>query len=133
MRPALALVALVVALGTAGCPEDPLPDTIQLYTVTVAPPARTATLVNDDLEHSVTMSRGVALAIGCWDTCKGSCVGPTFTVTDPAVADIRPVYRSSGGYPTWVLVAKTAGSTQVKVATACAEQVYGLTVADDQP
>ena len=133
MRPALALLALAMALGTAGCPEDPLPETIQLYTITVAPPGRTATLVSNELEHRVDMSRGVALAIGCWDTCKGSCVSPTFEVTDPAITDIRPVFRASGGYPTWVLVAKSAGMTQIRVATACAEQVYGLTVADDQP
>jgi hypothetical protein len=132
MTRALLPLVLAVALLAGGCPEDPLPDTIQLYTITVAPPARTATLVSNDLEHRLEMSRGVALAIGCWDTCKGSCVAPTFEVGDPAIAEVRPVYRAAGGYPTWVLVAKTAGLTQVKVANACAEQVYGLTVADDQ-
>jgi hypothetical protein len=59
-------------------------------------------------------------------------VSPTFEVGDSAIADVRPVYRTSGGYPTWVLVAKSSGLTQIKVANACAEQVYGLTVADDQ-
>lgn len=132
MRPALALFALAAALGTTGCPQDPVPESIQLYTITVAPPARTATLVSGELDHRVDLSRGVALAIGCWDTCKGSCESPTFEVGDPAIADVRPVFRSSGGYPTWVLVAKSAGMTQIKVVTACAEQVYGLTVADDQ-
>jgi hypothetical protein len=132
MRPALGALALVVVAATSGCPQKEYPDEIQLYTMTVAPPARAATMVNGELEHSVTMSRGVALAIGCWDTCKGSCVGPTFTVADPAIAEVRPVFRSAGGYPTWVVIAKAAGSTELKVANGCAERVYGLTVADDQ-
>jgi hypothetical protein len=133
MRPALRLCGAAVVLLAAGCPVDTVTKQINLYTITVAPPARTATLVSNDLEHSVALSRGVALAIGCWDSCKGSCENPTFEVTDPAVATIRPVFRASGAYPTWVLVAKSAGMTQIRVATACAEQVYGLTVADDQP
>lgn len=126
-----ALVVLAVALGATGCPEDPPPE-IRLYTVTVAPPARTAILVSNETEHSIQMSRGVALAIGCWDSCKGSCESPSFEVSDPAVADVRPVFRSSGAYPTWVIVAKSAGAATIRVATACAEQVYGLGVADDQ-
>ena len=130
MRPALVLLAAAVALVTTGCPQDPVPDTIGLYAVTTAPPARTALLVSTDLDHHVEMSRGVALGIGCWDTCKGSCESPTFEVTDTAIATVRPVFRSSGGYPTWVVVAKTPGTTQLRVANACAEQVYGLTVAD---
>ncbi len=130
MRRALAVLAIVV--GAAGCPDE-RQDTVTLYSVTVAPPARTALLVSSETEHTVQMSRGVALAIGCWDTCKGSCVGPSFEVGDPAVAEVRPVFRSSGGYPTWVIVARTAGATTIRVATACAEQTYALTVADGQP
>jgi hypothetical protein len=133
MRPALLVCAAGVALLAAGCPDNTATKTVELYTVTVAPPARKANLVSNELDHRVELSRGVALAIGCWDSCKGSCESPTFEITDATIADVRPVFRASGGYPTWVLVAKTAGMTQLRVATACAEQVYGLTVADDQP
>jgi hypothetical protein len=133
MRRALVLLGAAVALGLTGCPDDKLPDAITLYGVTVAPPARTATLVSNDIEHTVQMSQGVALAFSCWDTCKGSCEGPVFTVGDPAIADVRPVFRSAGGYPAWVIVAKTAGATTIRVTNACAEQTYSLTVTDDQP
>jgi len=133
MRRALVLCTLAVALGATGCPVDNPPDTITLYTVTVAPPARTATLVSTDLEHTVQMSQGVALAISCWDTCKGSCESPTFAVSDSAVADVRPVFRSTGGNATWVIVAKSAGTAQIQVTDACAEQTYSLTVTNDQP
>ena len=133
MRRALVLCTLAVALGATGCPEDNPPHTITLYSVTVAPPARTATLVSTDLEHTVQMSQGVALAISCWDTCTGGCESPTFSVSAPAVADVRPVFRAAGGYATWVIVAKTAGTAQIHVTDACAEQAYSLTVTNDQP
>ena len=122
-----------LALCATGCPEDPVTPEINLYSVTVAPPGRAATLVSDDLQgHEVRMSRGLAFAIGCWNNCKGSCVAPTFEVADPAIAEVRPVYRSAGGYPTWVIVAKSSGTTQLTVADTCAQQAYGLVVADDQ-
>jgi hypothetical protein len=133
MRRALVLLAAAALLGLTGCPPEKLPDTITLYGVTVAPPARTAALVSDDIEHTVQMSQGVVFAVSCWDTCTGSCEGPVFTVSDPAVAEVRPVFRSSGGYPAWVVVAKTAGTAQIRVTNACAEQAYNLTVTDDQP
>ncbi len=126
------LLVGALALLAAGCPEDPeVPDTIDLYSVTVAPPGRTATLTSDKLlGHQLTITRGVALAFSCWDSCKGACVGPAFEVDDPTLAEVRPVFRASGGYPTWVVLAKASGATQLRVTDACAEQVYGLTVAD---
>jgi hypothetical protein len=120
------------ALLGAGCPDNSLPPEVEVYSVTTAPPARTAVVVNQEGDHHIQMSRGVALGLGCWDNCKGSCEAPTFSVADTEVAAVRSVFRSSG-YPTYVLVAKTAGRTEVTVSTACASQVYQLTVADDQP
>jgi hypothetical protein len=133
MRRALLLLTAVVALGVTGCPHDEVQDTITLFSQTVAPPARTATLVSTDVVHTVEMSQGVVLAIGCWDTCKGTCEGPIFTVSDETVADVRPVFRASATYPTWVIVAKSAGSATIQVANACATQTYTLTVTNDQP
>jgi len=112
-------------------PQDPLPDTLTLYTMTVAPPARTAKLVDSDTStpwpcraawRSPSAAGAAARATARADLHGGR----------PAIADVRPVFRSSGGYPTWVIVAKTAGVTQLQVADACAAQAFSLTVADDQ-
>jgi len=128
---AAAAALLGAALLGAGCPDE-TPHEIEIYSLTSPPPARKAVVVTMDADHHVELSRGVALGIGCWDNCKGTCLAPSFSVADPEVAAVRPVFRAAGGYATWVLLGKAAGRTELTVSTACATQVYAVAVADDQ-
>jgi len=123
----LAVVFLPLLGLLAGCPPPSEP-TIEVYAVTAAPPARTAAIVTSDEEHTITISRGVALAMACWDSCRGACDSPTFTVGNPEVVSVRPASRPSTTGATWVLVAAAAGETSLTVRSACAEEVYAVNV-----
>ena len=121
------------ALLLAACPDhEPPPDAIGLTRITAAPPAATATIVTDDLNgapDSVELSVGVAIAARCWDTCDSTCIRPAIESADPAVLEVRPVYRQSDTTESdVVLVASTPGTTRLTVRSACATRVYAVSV-----
>jgi hypothetical protein len=125
------LLALPLVLLLAGCPDDKAPPTIEVYAVTNAPPARTATVVTDTVagDHHITITRGVALALGCWDSCTGACDAPSMTVGDPTLASVRRASRpNTYSGTTWVLAAIAAGETQLTVTSTCTTQSYLLHV-----
>jgi hypothetical protein len=124
---------LLAAILLSGCPSESSAKTVELYALTSAPPARTALVTDTDVEHSLTITRGVALALACWDSCDGPCVDPTITVADPTLAAVRAVSRPTSATPAWVLVAAASGQTQLSVATTCATQTYSLRVVDPGP
>jgi hypothetical protein len=120
-------LALLAALALAGCPDPESSEDISIYAITSAPSFQKADVVSDDEERSVTMTAGVALAVSCWDTCDYSCENATLVAGNPDLLGVRLVYRRSG-YPGWALLARAAGTTTLTVTTACASQVYDVTV-----
>ena len=126
-------IAVPLAVLLAACPEsEPLPDAIGLGRTTAPPLAATATIVTDDPDGApdlVEMSVGVAIAARCWDTCDATCVKPTIESADPAVLEVRPVYRQNDTTESdRVLVATGAGTTRLTVRSACTTRVYPVTV-----
>jgi Pilus formation protein N terminal region len=123
VRRALVLVLL------AGCPTDPVEPTVSLYALTKPPPASVGAVVTNrsDMIYEVTLSQGVALAVGCTESCAdayGACAAPVLTVNDPTVLDVRPIYRLNGNTGERVLVAKQVGTTTLFVSSTCGTEPY---------
>lgn len=135
MRWAPIPLAVLLTAALAGCPE-PTEDDIEIYAITGAPVGRTAQIRNvvDPPAFDVHMSRGVAIAVSCWDSCTYTCQSPALTSDDDSVVRIREIYRASSSSSTstqYVLVAVAPGTTQVTVQTACARRSYPVTVLDE--
>lgn len=129
----LALVLLASTLLGGDC-NPPNDDEVALYRLTNAPPTRTAEIREDDGRGSparIDLSRGVVLAVGCWDTCDYTCEDPVLTVSDPSVLAVRTVDRLTAVRPDLALIAIQPGTTNLTVETECARKTYLVQVADD--
>lgn len=127
----LTLLALV---GLAGCPQTYEPE-IALTARTGPPPGKTAQLVHDDyepvIEYSLTMSNGVVMTLDCWDSCDYYCESMTITADNPALVEVRPVFRLTSATTEQVIIAKAPGTGQLTVSNECATHTYDLTVLAD--
>lgn len=123
MRRVLCVVLL------AGCPDPDHPPDVELYGLTGAPPASTASITNDEVRdiYSVELSTGVAIATRCWTTCSSTCL-PKVVVENTELLDVRPVYRVNGAKGELALIAKRPGTTLLTVDSGCAHRTYALTV-----
>lgn len=122
------LLASLALLG--GCPTE-RPDDVILYATTAAPPSGRALVSNRDGDERIELSRGVAIAARCWDTCGDvPCADLRVTIDDPALATAHAVYRATGATPEVVLVANAPGRGVVRVRTSCVERVYPLLVTE---
>lgn len=126
-----ALLGLLLALSASACPGEEDTEVVEIYALTAAPPARTATITNTEEVHRVELSSGVAIAFGCWESCEYECVVPEFVVSDPSLVEIRPIFRLRGGSAAWVMIGKSPGSTQLVVRTACTNQAYSVQIEGD--
>jgi hypothetical protein len=122
-------------LAIAAC-DPPPPDEVELFRLTNAPPASTASVVNDRLDevYRVELSVGVAMAIACWDNCgedeyTSLCTGAKLLVDDEAMLGVRPLYRVSvADRSDFVLVAAKPGLTTLHVETNCAARDYAVNI-----
>jgi hypothetical protein len=119
---------MLLALGAAGCPDQAPPELL-IAPTTSAPPARTLRL--DQRALTITVSRGVVFGLRCWDSCDGTCLGPSFVVADDKLAEVRPAFRNGRKDAEHVLIARSPGSTTVTIRDTCAEATYRLVVVDD--
>jgi hypothetical protein len=126
MRRALLALPALLALALAGCPDPSTEKDISIWSSSYAPPSRVGKVTSTDEERSIQISRGLALAIGCWDTCDYGCVSPTFTAANPELLTVRPVYSSYGS--SYVILAKAAGTTTLTISDSCASVDYAVTV-----
>ena len=124
--PALALAAAGLL---AGC------DTIDLEAVSEPPPTKRARIHGDD--RDIDLSRGVALAVECVDTCDGPCRGARVRSSDEAVVEVRKAYHFAGvargeseehNAATFVLLGISPGSAKVTVESDCTDDGYDVTV-----
>jgi hypothetical protein len=129
VTPPRALLAALLALALAGCPEE-AEDEIEIYAFTAAPVGLTAAVRNqyDPPLHDVQITSGVTIAVGCWDSCDYTCVAPTLVSADPGVLRVQPLYRATSSATQFVLIAVAPGSTHVTVRTDCAEASYAVEV-----
>jgi hypothetical protein len=128
---ALAIAAIAVALG--GCPSTEYPDDVILFARSSPPPAHEGRIVNsDDDGYKIEMSRGVAIAAQCWDTCEVQCARPQAVAETQGIVEVRPIYRL--GNPDaveYALVAVAAGGTTLDVSTTCARRTYTVQVTEE--
>ncbi len=127
----IVFAALVVAM-LAGCPDPSDPD-VELYAITSAPVGRTASVRNeyDPTAHDVEMTRGVAVGVGCWDSCDYYCVAPSVSSSDEGVVRVKEIYRANSTAKQFVLIAVAPGNAQVVVSTVCAQKTYPVHVLED--
>ncbi len=126
-----AIFALVV-VALSGCPE--FAPEVALLASTAPPPSRTARIDHRDVAEgpsTLTISNGVVMRLGCWDSCDYTCEQPVITSADPGIVQVRPTYGLAGSSIGYVLVATAPGSTRLTVATDCAEHEYAVTVVDE--
>lgn len=128
-RNLLALLLTVTCMSmVAGC-ED-YPDYVEVSAVTGAPPSRTAHITNSETEHSIHLSKGVALGLRCYDSCDGACIAPQFVIGDQTLLEAHEAYfAGSAGH---VLFAKEAGTTTLVVDTTCAHRIYTVVITADE-
>jgi hypothetical protein len=124
---------VLVLVLLAGCPADPVERTVSLYALTKPPPASKGAVDTDrvDERYEITLSQGVALAVGCTESCEtayGACAQPVVTVADEALLGVRPVYRLNGRTGERVLVAKEIGTTTLTVSSTCGAQTYTVRI-----
>ena len=85
-------LALLISLGSSCDPEE-APKAISIYSLTNAPPGHEIDFIEDDdgnLEK-IVLSKGVVVAIRCWDNCDYQCVSPTFVLGDEGILQVHPV------------------------------------------
>lgn len=127
MKRALGLLLL------AGCPADPVESTVTLYALTKPPPASKGAVRTDRVDevYEIRLSQGVALAVACSDSCEeayGACPAPALAPNDPALLDVRTLYRLNGNTGERVLVAKNVGTTTLAVTSTCGTQTYRVII-----
>lgn len=135
MKPlALASLGAVMALAASQLAADcnPTgPHEVSIYGLNTAPLGRTATITEDepDLDEvrGVALSRGVALAVHCWDDCDYTCVEPTLTSSDPTVVRVAALARQ-GVTGEHVLVGVAPGQATLTLHSRCADKTYPVTV-----
>jgi len=128
-RATFAVAATLLAITATGCPSDPREDDVILYSITTAPPASKGTVSNlEPDDYTITLSRGVALAARCWDTCTSTCEAAQITVDDTTRLGVRPLWRPGGSGGEVVLVAGEVGTTALHVTTPCATRTYRVQV-----
>jgi hypothetical protein len=131
---ARALGACAALAALAGCPASEGPDRVELLRLTSAPPAGRASIVSRDGEdreiYEIELSLGAAVAARCWDTCEpdSPCTLAKLAAEDPAILGIRPVYRAGNGDGEFVLFARGAGTTTLRVQASCTSQTYEVKV-----
>lgn len=132
MRWAVVSLAILAVTALAGCPDPDDPD-VELYAFTSAPVGRTATVRNqyDPEAHDIEMTRGVAVGVGCWDSCDYYCVAPSVSSSDEGVVRVKEVYRANTTTKQFVLIAVAPGNAQVVVSTLCAQKSYPVHVLED--
>ena len=122
--------ALLALAALAGC--EPEPDLVELVNLSSPPFASTASIETDRERdvYVVELSVGVALAVGCWDSCYPDQVCK-LTTADPEKLGVRPLYHlGSSLEDDFVLVAQRVGMTSLRVDSACASQEYVVRVVD---
>jgi hypothetical protein len=123
LRASLALAVL------AGCPaDDELEPQVTLHPLTKPPPASAGAVTTNRIDeiYEITLSHGVALAVGCTQSCEaayGACAAE-LVAGDPALLGVRPLYRLNGSAGDRVLVAKQVGTTTLAATSVCGVQTY---------
>jgi hypothetical protein len=120
-------VFVAVGLFLSGCPSETTPE-ILIAPTTAAPPARTVNVSQKSL--TIRVSRGVAFAFRCWDSCQGVCEGPSFTPGDSKLIDVKPAYRNGTSGVQHVLIAKAAGQTTLQIQDPCATVTYKVQIVE---
>jgi hypothetical protein len=134
MKRLLGLAAIVLA--TAGCPS--------LYAVSSAPPLTSAEL--DLVDDRIELSKGVALAIDCYDPWWGGpCEELAVTVDDPSIATVARAhldkYRDRAGFvydpqsqrSVFVVAGVSPGQTTLRIESDDGDRTLEVWVRDDTP
>lgn len=126
MRPA---AALALAAALAGC------HSIDLEPVSEPPPTRRARIHAED--KTISLSRGVAFAVECVDTCDGPCRAARVWSKDEALVEVRKAYHFAGvargedeehNAASFVLLGLSPGKTRLRVESDCTDDTYDVTV-----
>lgn len=125
------LIAVMLTVLT-GCPEE-RNHNVTLYQRTGAPPTLQADLEQgeDGAIGTIRLSRGVAMAVACWDSCPSAelnCEHVTVAVDETNIITVHPVYDPYGEDDTFVLSGATSGATNVTVTTRCGSKQYRAVV-----
>lgn len=123
------VTAALAATALAGCHG------IDLEAVSEPPPTKRGRIHAED--RDIDLSRGVALAVECVDSCDGPCRGAKVWSKDPAVVEVRKAYHFAGvargeseehNAATYVLVGVSSGTARVRVESDCTDDGYDVTV-----
>ena len=125
MMLAISCLACVPLLG--GCPRKDMRPEIHLYQTTGAPPARKATIHQENI---IEISRGVVMGVRCWDSCGTQCFAPHITPADSALLSVRQTYRSGAAQQEYVLIGLKQGRTRLHLTNGCATTSYQVTIVD---
>jgi hypothetical protein len=123
--------------AATGCVTE-LPPRIELYPISMAPPARTLEVVNHDDRHAIVVPVGVAFGVTTSERCtKPSTTPPpspsmqpaqpSLAIADATILDARDLFRSPGRHE-WVLFGVKSGTTTVTLKGECATQIYEVNV-----
>jgi hypothetical protein len=123
MKFAAALVLL------AGCPADEQVPEVTLHALTKPPPASVGTVTTNRIDEifEIKLSQGVALAVGCSQSCEdayGACATPKLVAADQTLLGVHTLYRLNGSAGDRVLVAKQVGTTTLTAMSVCGAQTY---------
>jgi hypothetical protein len=124
------VVPLVAAAALlAGC------DYIYLEEVSEPPPTKRARVYRDDAK--IALSRGVALAVECTDTCDGPCRAAKARSRDEGVLAVKKGYHFAGvargedeehNAAVFVLVGVAPGSTELELESDCTDDTFTVEV-----
>lgn len=126
---------LLLCLTFLGACDPESPDEVGIYELTPAPPGKSATILEDEpsfeQDRGITLTRGVALATRCWETCEYLCREAELVTADPTTLMVRPLLRQ-GQTPDveFTLLALKPGTTTLTVRTRCGVKDYPVTVAE---
>jgi hypothetical protein len=119
----------LLLLVLAGCPTDEVEPQVTLYALTKPPPASVGAVTTNRIDElfEIRVSQGVALAVGCTQSCEaayGACTAPDLIAGEPARLGVRPLYRLNGTAGEHVIVAQQVGTTTLTATSQCGVQTY---------
>lgn len=127
------ILTLLALSSLAAC--EPEIDTVELVTLSNAPFASKASIESNTVSDAyvIELSVGVAVAVGCWDSCYPAQVCK-LTSEEPEKLGVRPLYHvGNTSADDYVLVAQTIGPTTLHVESACASQDYVVRIVARAP
>ncbi len=126
-------VGCLVLVSSVAC------ETLELRGLTDPPPSREGRV--DTERHTARLTKGVALAVECWDSCiepTAQCSGAKIEVSDEEVLSVHRAFLSENvgslhadsNRLVFVFAGLEAGEADVTVTTDCTEETYKVTVSE---